>query len=460
MKKIFDKDWSNYNNGFPIDDSEVKRYTSIIPTENQQRHQLKPFYCFICFGMNTATAREWGNGKETLNDFTIKSADVNQWITVIKSSGATGVILTCKHHDGFCLWESEYTDFSVKNTDFNGDIVKMVSDECHRQNMDFGIYLSPWDMHEKSYGTDAYNDYFCNQLTELLTNYGEVFEVWFDGAKGKDAAAFEYDWQKYYALIHRLQPKANIAICGPDIRWVGNEGGRCRKNEYSVVPFDLTNRETVEQNSQQSENQAKQLQKIKSTNEDLGSRVILRKADKLCWYPAEVDVSIRKGWFYSKNEDRTVKSAKKLFNIYLNSVGNNCLLLLSVPPTDKGVIHPKDIKVLNKLGKKISSITENCVLKKNIGVLTYEKSYAEFSFDSVKHIRYIILEEDTRFSQRVEAFDIYLKKANGKYHRVYSGSIIGSKKIIKLNHKKCVGAALIIRQCRSNPHLGEIAFYE
>lgn len=459
MENIFGKDWSDYNNGYPLDDSDVQRYISVTPSENQRRHQSKPFYCFIHFGMNTATAREWGTARETVKDFTIKSINARQWVSVIKNSGATGIILTCKHHDGFCLWESDYTDFSVKNTDFKGDIVKMLSDECRKQGMDFGVYLSPWDMHDKRYGTDAYNDYFCNQLTELLSNYGEIFEVWFDGAKGKDAVAFEYDWARYYEIIRRLQPKANIAICGPDIRWVGNEGGKCRKNEYSVVPLSLTKSEAVEKNSQQSEGQAAALQKFESTDEDLGSRSVLKNADGLCWYPAEVDVSIRKGWFYSKNENITVKSAKKLFHIYLNSVGNNCTLLLNVPPTDSGVIHQKDVKALAGLGEKIKSITANKVLVKRNVKLTKKNSYAEFSFNGTRKLKYAVIEEDTSFSQRVEAFDLYLKKPNHKYKKVYSGTIIGAKKIIKIKNKSCIGAALVIRQSRSNPIIKEIGFY-
>ncbi len=459
MENIFGKDWSDYNNGYPLDDSDVERYISVTPSENQLRHQSKPFYCFIHFGMNTATAREWGTARETVKDFTIKSINARQWVSAIKNSGATGIILTCKHHDGFCLWESEYTDFSVKNTGFKGDIVKMLSDECRKQGMDFGVYLSPWDMHDKRYGTDAYNDYFCNQLTELLSNYGEIFEVWFDGAKGKDAVAFEYDWARYYEIIRRLQPKANIAICGPDIRWVGNEGGKCRKNEYSVVPLSLTKSEAVEKNSQQSEGQAAALQKFESTDEDLGSRSVLKNAGGLCWYPAEVDVSIRKGWFYSKNENITVKSAKKLFHIYLNSVGNNCTLLLNVPPTDSGVIHQKDVKALAGLGEKIKSITANKVLVKRNVKLTKKNSYAEFSFNGTRKLKYAVIEEDTSFSQRIEAFDLYLKKPNHKYKKVYSGTIIGAKKIIKIKNKSCIGAALVIRQSRSNPIIKEIGFY-
>ncbi|MCM1114596.1 MAG: alpha-L-fucosidase [Clostridium sp.] len=460
MNKIFEKDWSNYNNGYPLNNSETERYISVVPSENQLRHQSRPYYCFIHFGMNTATAREWGNGKETVDDFTIKSIDAKQWVRTIKNSGATGIILTCKHHDGFCLWESAYTDFCIKNTTFEGDIVKMVSEECHKQGMDFGVYLSPWDMHDARYGTEAYNDYFCNQLTELLTNYGDVFEVWFDGAKGKEAAEFEYDWQRIFSLVHKLQPKANMAICGPDIRWVGNEGGKSRTAEYSVVPFSLTSYEAIKKKSQNSEAGADELKKIASTDEDLGSRKILEKSSQLCWYPAEVDVSIRKGWFYSKDENRTVKSAEQLFDIYIKSVGNNCALLLNVPPTDTGVIHSKDAKVLKKLGSMIQRVTAKPIAVKEVGALTADNSYVELNFNAGKRVNYIVVSEDTQFSQRVEAFDIYLKKSNGKYSKIYSGTIIGSKKIIRVKNKKCVGAALVIRQSRSNPHIKEIGIYE
>lgn len=460
MNMDFEKNWTTDNNGAVLLDSEVERYISVIPSENQLRLAEKPFYCFIHFGMNTVTAREWGTGSEDAKDFDIESIDTRQWVSAIKRSGATGIILTCKHHDGFCLWESEYTTFSVRFSKFNGDIVKMLSDECHCQNVDFGIYLSPWDMHDKRYGTEKYNDYFCNQLTELLTNYGEIFEVWFDGAKGKDAVDFDYDWQRYFDLIHKLQPKANIAICGPDIRWVGNEGGKTRKSEYSVVPSSLRDAEGVMKKSQQDASQAAELQKYKSTDEDLGSRDVLSKNSSLCWYPAEVDVSIRKGWFHSKNENITVKSAKKLFDIYLNSVGNNCTLLLNVPPNVNGVIDKRDVKALRLLGEKINRITSNPIAVYNPGKLEDNKGYLEYSFDGVERVKYAIIEEDICCSQRVEMFDLYIKRPNGRYIKIYSGTVIGAKKIIAIKDKKCIGACLVIRQSRSNPVIKSIGFYK
>lgn len=456
----FDRNWTNYNNGYPLNDEEVQRYISVVPSENQLKLFENPFYCFMHFGMNTATAREWGTGAEKASEFTIKSVNARQWAQSVKAAGATGIILTCKHHDGFCLWPSKYTEFSVKNSDFDGDIVKMVSDACKAESLYFGVYLSPWDMHDERYGTEAYNDYFCNQLTELLTEYGDINEVWFDGAKGANAKAFEYDWTRYYALIRKLQPKANIAICGPDIRWIGNEGGKTRKAEFSVVPKSLCMVETVGKFSQHSEADAAKLKNIKSEDEDLGSRAVLSKSSELCWYPAEVDVSIRKGWFYSRNENITVKNGKKLFKLYLTSVGNNCTFLLNVPPTDNGVIHKKDVKALEDLGRRVREMKSKPVLVKSLGELSENDGYIDFDFDSEKKLKFIILKEDITKSQRVEAFDIFAKKKNGKYKKVASQSIIGACKIIPLKGVKCTGARLVIRQSRSNPVISEIGFYE
>lgn len=459
MKLKLDENWTTKNNNYPLNDAEVERYISVVPNENQLRLASKPFYSFIHFGMNTSTGREWGSATETVDDYTIKKLNVPQWIKTIKSSGATGVILTCKHHDGFCLWDTKQTDFNIMNTVFGQDIVKLVSDECKRQNMDFGVYLSPWDMHEKCYATPAYDDFFCNQLTELLTNYGELFEVWFDGAKGAKAKAFDYDWDRYYNLIRELQPNANIAICGPDIRWVGNEGGKSRKSEFSVVPSVLSKAETVASKSQQAEQDGAKMQNFKSTDEDLGSRKVLSSNAYLSWYPAEVDVSTRLGWFHSPKSNLTVKSSKKLLDIYIHSVGNNCTLLLNVPPTKKGNVHFFEVQALKNLGKKIKQMTANPVVVEEIGELKPTDDYLEFYFDSPKRLKYFIVSEDITKSQRVECFDLYLKKANGKYKHAYKGTVIGSKKIVKLRGSY-TGAIFVVRQSRSTPCISQIGFYE
>lgn len=459
MKLKLDENWTTKNGNAPLYDDEVRRYISVVPSENQLRLQDKPYYVFFHFGMNTATNREWGSASEKASDFNIEKIKPEQWVKAVKASGATGVILTCKHHDGFCLWDTKYTDFNVMHTKLNTDVVKAVSDACYVNDLDFGVYLSPWDMHEESYGTPAYNDYFVNQLTELLTNYGKIFEVWFDGAKGADAKEFSYDWERYYEVIRTLQPQANIAICGKDIRWVGNEGGSSRKSEYSVVPSYLSRCEAIQDNSQKNANEGSFMKKLTSTDEDLGSRSVLKTNEYLCWYPAEVDVSIRKGWFYHKSENNTVKSARKLMKIYLNSVGNNCTLLLNVPPSNNGVIASKDVRVLKNFGKMIKAITEKPIIVSNIGELKKSDGYLEYRFDSAKKIKYCVLQEDITKSQRIERFDLFILKPNGKYKRVYNGTVVGANKIIKIN-KNAVGAVLVIRQSRSTPHLRHIGFYE
>ncbi len=457
MKLRLEENWTTNNNGVPLFDEQVERYLNVLPTNAQAEKADKPFYCFIHYGMNTATGREWGNAAETLEDFDITKFKPKQWIKTIKASGATGVILTCKHHDGFCLWATGTTDFNVMNTELNQDVVWAVKEACKAQGLDFGVYLSPWDMHEESYGTEQYNDFFCRQLTELLTKYGDIFEVWFDGAKGAGAKAFHYDWDRYYRVVRTLQPNANIAICGPDIRWVGNEEGKARKSEYCVVPEYLTVAETIEKNSQSEENKSVAAMP-KSSDEDLGSRELLAKHEYLKWYPAEVDVSIRNGWFFPGGGK--VKKAKKLFGIYLDSVGNNSFLLLNVPPDKNGVISRKDKASLKKLGTMINSIYASPVLSQNYGQLNPETDgYTEFHFDSTKKLKYIILREDITKGQRVERFDIFLMKPNGKYRKAYSGTVIGMRKIIRVKGSYD-SALLIVRQSRGVPIFKEIGFYE
>ena len=234
------------------------------------------------------------------------------------------MILTAKHHDGFCLWPSKYTEHSVKNSPWRGgkgDVAREMADACQEAGMKMGIYLSPWDRHEPTYGNSpVYNQFFKNQLTELLTNYGEIAEAWFDGAcgEGPNGRRQEYDWQGYYEVIRKLQPNAVIAICGPDIRWVGNEDGVARETEWSIQD---------------------------------ANPVFHQGVKGKVWYPAECDVSIRPGWFWHKSQDNQVKSLEHLMDIYYKSVGRNSVLLLNVPPNDQGLFSEPDVKRLREFRK-------------------------------------------------------------------------------------------------------------
>jgi len=293
----------------------------VKPTPQQLAWQESELTMFLHFGINTFTDREWGDGKEDPKLFNPIELDARQWVQVAKDAGFKYMILTAKHHDGFCLWPSEYTEHSVKNSPWRagkGDVVRELADACQEAGMKMGIYLSPWDRHEQTYGdSPVYNQYFRNQLTELLTNYGEISEVWFDGAcgEGPNGRRQEYDWQSYYEVIRKLQPNAVIAICGPDIRWVGNEDGVARETEWSVQD---------------------------------ANPVIHKDIEGKVWYPAECDVSIRPGWFWHKSQDDKVKSLEHLLDIYYKSVGRNSVLLLNVPPNDQGLFAEPDVKRLRE----------------------------------------------------------------------------------------------------------------
>ncbi len=287
-----------------------------VPRKPQLEWQRMEMTMFLHFGVNTFTDREWGDGKEDPKLFQPSKLDCRQWVKTAKHAGFKLMILTAKHHDGFCLWPSKYTEHSVKNSTWRkgkGDVVKDFTEACRAEGVRVGVYLSPWDRHDKRYGTPAYNEYFKNQLTELLTQYGKVDEVWFDGAKkGKGTP---YDWKGFYGVIYKHNPDAVIAICGPDVRWVGNESGVARVGESSV------------QNAH------------KERHFGVTGKV---------WYPAECDVSIRPGWFYHKSQDARVKSVDHLLDIYFKSVGRNSVLLLNVPPNRDGLFSKADVERLRE----------------------------------------------------------------------------------------------------------------
>lgn len=470
--------WDNYNNGYDISGKEVERLISVVPTKLQADFSDNEYYSFVHFGMNTFRGVEWGKGKESPEEFNPETLDTDQWARVLKESGSSGIILTAKHHDGFCLFPSKYTEHSIKNSPYkngNGDVVKELSESCKKYGLKFGIYLSPWDMHEKTYGTESYNDYFVNQLTELCTNYGDIFVFWFDGAKGEGWPDFNYDFERYYATIRKLQPNAVISVCGPDIRWIGNEGGVTRKSEWSVVTKGCASISEIMKNSQHSENEAEALKEVRYDAEDMGSRELVKNYRDLIWYPAEADVSIHHDWFY--NEKSKMRTAKELAEIYFSSVGGNAFLLLNVPPSKNGVIEEKDVKLLKDFKAKVDEafktkldfdITLNGAESDGLSLLKTDGSYMfkigeraiKCDFKSEKKIATVVLREDIRHSQRIEEFKLVAETKKG-LKRVYEGTVIGSKKIVRF--KKPVDAEalyILITQSRSNPYLRSVEIFE
>ena len=455
----------------------VKYAASVVPSERQIRWQETEFYSFIHFGINTFTDSEWGNGNEDPELFNPENLDCRQWAKLCKLSGMKGLILTAKHHDGFCLWPSAYTDHSVRSSrwkDGKGDVVAECAAACKEFGIKFGVYLSPWDRHEETYGSgEAYNKFFKNQLRELLTGYGELFCVWFDGAcgEGKNGRKQEYDWEGYYNLIRELQPDATINICGPDVRWCGNEAGVCRKSEWSVVPYWHSNSELIAAQSQK--NASKPPKKINPTALDLGSRKQIKKCNKLIWYPAEVDVSLRKGWFYHSSEDYSVKPLSKLMEIYYNSVGANACFLLNIPPTPEGKIHEKDIETLLSMGAQLeidfnenlaegSIITDNRHLDENHTgqmALSYDPEEYWHSGDNPEgselildlgdeyDIDKIVLGEHIRTGQQIEKFKLYAN-INGKWKKLASETVIGYKRICRFDEIRVRYFKLVIEKAR------------
>lgn len=399
----------------------------LIPSERQLQWQQLELTAFVHFGVNTFTDREWGDGTEDPNVFNPVNLDTDQWVSNLKDAGFKMIILTAKHHDGFCLWPTATTEHSVASSswrDGKGDVVGDLAKSCKKYGMKLGLYLSPWDRNHPTYGSgDAYNEVYLQQLTELLTNYGKVDEVWFDGANGEgpNGKKQEYDWDAVLSTIHQLQPDAVTAIMGTDVRWVGNESGLGRETEWSstVLPPSALkgSKETEERLG------------INAQSKDLGSRDMIALADEMFWYPSEVDVSIRPGWFYHKTE--SPKTLEHLVSIYFQSVGMNSSLLLNIPPNRDGLFDDEDVDRIRELGTYVSAFNDNCVSTGSDFIKT-EDNTVTVEVDPSKPFDAVMLGEDIAKGQRVESFTVEVFD-NGSWYQVTEGTTIGYKRILLLD---------------------------
>jgi len=462
----------------------IAKAANITPSPRQLRWQQLELTAFFHFGINTFTGNEWGTGKEDTKLFNPTRLDARQWVRSVKDAGIKQVIITAKHHDGFCLWPSKYTEHSVKNSPWKngkGDVVKEVADACKEYHIGFGVYLSPWDRNSPLYGSgDDYNNYFVNQLTELLTQYGRVDEIWFDGANGEGPNGKKqvYDFDRWYKLIRKLQPSAVIAIMGPDVRWVGTESGYGRETEWSVVPANNLNQEQIEAGSQHDLAFKPQGD---MTGSNLGGRERIRNAKGLVWYPAEADVSIRPGWFFHDSQNDKVKSPEKLMDIYYSSVGKNCVLLLNIPPDKDGLINENDIKSLNGW-KKLRDDTFGTSLLKgasaecNNGVnmqralddkyATYfttrdKDSTATITMQLKKPATFDVLslQENIAIGQRIEKF-VFEYWDGEAWKQATEGTTIGYKRLLRFPAVTAQKVRLKIESSRLNPAISTIALYK
>lgn len=438
-------------------DEKVSMAARLVPTPQQLEWQKMELTAFLHFGINTFTDREWGDGTEDPKLFNPTNLDADQWVRTLKEAGFQMVILTAKHHDGFCLWPSRYTTHSVASSnwkDGKGDVVREVRDACTKYGMKFGVYLSPWDRNASCYGdSPKYNQYFIDQLTELLTNYGEVHEVWFDGANGEgpNGKKQEYDWDRFYETIQRLQPKAVMAIMGDDVRWVGNEKGLGRETEWSatvLTPGIYGRSET---------NNAKL--GISNMSADLGNRAMLEKATELFWYPSEVDVSIRPGWFYHTYEDSKVKSVKQLMDIYCQSVGYNSVLLLNIPPDREGRINAADAQRLKEFAEfRKKAFADNRVVAGDTPWNTAAVSSRSYALKPASTVNLVMVQEDIAQGQRIEKFtiDAYTQ---GAWKTMGEGTTVGYKRMLRFPDIQADSLRLTINESRLDGNIIQLAAY-
>jgi len=448
-------------------DAILRRAARVTPSPRQLAWQELEFTCFVHFSINTFTDREWGTGRESPARFNPTDFDADQWARVCKDAGMKLLILTCKHHDGFCLWPSRYTEHSVKRSPFRngkGDVVREVADACRRHGIKFGVYLSPWDRHEPTYGTEAYDAFYKNQLRELLTNYGEIIEVWWDGAcgEGPNGRRQVYDWPGYIEVVRKLQPNAVIFGQGPDVRWVGNENGLARESEWSVLPWGVGDR----------------------TQRDLGHRHDLVGAERLMWYPAECDVSIRPGWFYHASQDDKVKSLPRLLEIHYRSVGRNSVLLLNIPPDRRGRFPENDVARLMELRAVLDeTFRDNLAAGAEVMADSTRQGFDPAAVTDGKGDTYWIASERAKRAsllvdlgrsvtfdralvqemittgQRVEAFRLEAF-ANGRWREVARATTIGYKRLLRFPAVTASRVRLTILESRDSPTIRELGLFK
>jgi alpha-L-fucosidase len=453
--------------------SKLHKAARVVPTDQQLNWQKLEMTAFVHFGMNTFTGREWGDGSESPEVFNPSGFDARQWVKTLKEGGMKMVIITAKHHDGFCLWPTKTTSHSVASSPWQegkGDVVRELRDACNEFGMKFGVYLSPWDRNTECYGdSPAYNKYFLTQLTELLTWYGKVDEVWFDGANGEGPNGKKqvYDWHAYYDKIHELQPNAVIAIMGEDVRWVGTESGYGRDTEWSVTALAPGGTKEMQAINEKLN--------INAQSKDLGSRNLIEKANNLFWYPAEVDVSIRPGWFYHKEEDNKVKSLAKMVDIYFNSVGRNTVLLLNVPPDRRGLIHENDAKRLREFKAYLDQTFANnqlngATFSGNIEVHS-ANGKPEFiretnqrpptvvaTLPSARSFNILMLQENITKGQRVEAFKVEAIIDND-WQTIAESTTIGYKKLLRIPETTTDKVRLTIMASRDHAIIANMGLF-
>ncbi|HAQ17633.1 MAG TPA: glycoside hydrolase family 29 [Prolixibacteraceae bacterium] len=451
-----------------------------VPTDRQLAWHEMEQYAFVHFTTNTFTDKEWGFGDESESVFNPTAMDVTQWTKTFKAAGLKGLVLTCKHHDGFCLWPSQYTEHSVKNSPYKngeGNVVDEVEKACRAEGLKFGVYLSPWDRNRADYGSPSYVEYYRNQLKELFAAHSPVFEMWFDGANGGDGhyggtnekrnidGKTYYDWPSTLKLVRDMEPNVIFfSDAGPDIRWCGNESGFVNETNWNTITVD-----TLYAGKSG-------IQKLLNTGEENG----------ISWIPAEVDVSIRPGWFYHAKEDSLVKTPEQLFDIYLSSVGRGANLILNIPPDRRGLINEIDVASLQGWKKliderfsvnlalnkpaKASSVRGNSPLyEANMVTDGNKETYwatndqiktgnLEIDLGERKLISYVLIQKYIKLGQRVKNFTVEIEK-DGNWQEVAQGTTIGYERILRISPVEAQKVRIVIADSKACPVISNMEVY-
>jgi alpha-L-fucosidase len=432
-----------------------------LPTKQQLAWQDMEFYLFIHFGPNTFTDKEWGEGTEPEDIFNPTNLDCRQWCRIAKAAGAKGIIITAKHHDGFCLWPSKYSTHTVRESKWkngNGDVLKELSEACREEGLKFGVYISPWDRNHPKYGTPEYNDVFVNMMKEIFTNYGPIWELWWDGANGEGPNGKKqvYDWQRFKNTVRQLSPKTVVfSDVGPDIRWCGNENGIAGKTNWGYLNTDgYTPGEGA------------------PPTDTLNQGNVNGKY----WIPAECDVSIRPGWFWHEKENAKVKTQHELFDLYLKSVGRGANLLLNVPPNRKGLIADEDSAALMGFKKLRDENFANNKLKN--ASTYYEFTPKEITFRSIEKsgafganlqnfvvqlqqpaaINCIMLREAIHLGQTIRQFRIVLYNGNKVVNEI-AGTTVGRKRILTFPVTTVTSFKVYLDDAKGSDNISGVAAY-
>ena len=421
---------------------------NVLPSNAQLKSHENEFYLFMHFGPNTFTDKEWGDGKERTEVFNPDQMDCNQWCRIAKQAGAKGIIITAKHHDGFCLWPSKYSTHTVQQSTFKRDVLAELSAACKKAGLLFGVYISPWDRNHPDYGTPKYNDVFVNMMEEIFQNYGPIWELWWDGANGEgpNGKRQVYDWNRFEKTVRKLSPQTVVfSDIGPDLRWIGNEQGIAGETNWNTLDTAGFKR---------------------GEGGPPNDTLLAGNVHGANYIPAESDVSIRPGWFYHKEEDKKVKSPDELMKIYLRTVGRGANLLLNVPPDRRGLINENDSAALIGFKQKREIFNQPDLLSSaSLNITQPDKKNPKSPFSRYYVLKKpvimngLILQEDLKSGQKISSVNVTVSN-KGEVKHQQQITTVGNKRILMFKEPiEATEVSIVVLKSTGTPVLKAIKVF-